>query len=208
MSQLIACRNSHGVLLASDGQAPVFELNGEVHQTEVNRMVKLSPYSVILAGGAADGVEMCDTLKRFISDEGTEDVQDIYGAALPFLATEFERVMRRKCEVIPVDPVHQVHFILAGVTFQDPQQPFRLYLIWTKQKQPRLDGDEIGVAFSIPRLMGLEYRLERSCHGNCPLADMLPELKSSMEEQSKENPEIGPPFSYAMVTKDGVQEAD
>jgi len=206
MSQLIACRNSHGVLMGSDGQAPVFELDGKVHQMEVARMVTLSPYTIILAGGAADGVEMCDTLKQFISDEGMEDVQDIYGAALPFLATEFERVMRKKCEVIPVDPVHQVHFILGGVTFQDEQQPFRLYLIWTKQKQPRLDGDEIGVAFSIPRLMGLEYRLERSCHGNVPLEDLVPELKSSMEEQSKENPEIGPPYSYAMITKEGIKD--
>ena len=208
MSQLIVCRNSHGVLLASDGQAPVFELDGQVRRITVQRMVQLTPYAVILAGGAADGVEMCQALKRFILDEGIQDVEDVYGAALPFLATEFERVMRKKCEVVPVDPVHQVHFILGGVAFRDSDQPFRLYLIWTKEKLPRLDGDEIGMAFSIPRIMGLEYRLERSCYNNVPLRDILPEVKFNMEEQSKENREIGAPFSYAFITEKGVAEVD
>lgn len=205
MSQLIVCQNSFGVLLATDSQAPTFELNGEVDRITVNRMVQLSPHAAILAGGAADGVEMCQMLKQFISEEGVGDVQDVYGAALPFLVTEFERVMRRKCEVIPVDPVHQLHFILAGYTARDPRRPYRLYLLWTKQKRARLDGDEIGTAFSVPRLIGLEYRLERSCNANVSLSDILPEVKYAMEEQAKENPETGPPFSYVFITEEGVR---
>lgn len=205
MSQLIVCQNSHGVLMAADSQAPGVEPGGEVRQTTVKRVVELSSHAVILAGGAADGVEMSRALKQFVSEEAISDVQDIFDAARPFLATEFERVMRRKCEVLPVDPVHQVHFILGGYTARDARRPYRLYLFWTKHKLQRLAGDELGVAYAVPRLVGLEYRLERSCHGDVPLEDVLPEVRASMEEQGAENREIGPPFSYTLVTAEGVR---
>ena len=44
---------------------------------------------------------------------------------------------------MPIDPIHQVSFILAGKTEKDQKMPFRLYYLWTKKKLPQIDGDEI-----------------------------------------------------------------
>ena len=114
MSQLIACQNSHGIILATDSVAAVFSPSEELRYEKVDRMLQLGPHAAILTGGAADGVYMCEALKSFVQEEDLKDVQEIYQAALAFLAAEFERFMRKRCEVIPLDPIHQLYFILAG----------------------------------------------------------------------------------------------
>ena len=208
MSQLIACQNPHGIVLATDGKAIDFNPTGKMIELKVDRLVQLTRQTAILSGGAADGAAMCHALKNFLSEEELEDIQDVYGASLPFLSTEFERFMRKRCEILPVDPIHHVYFVLGGYTAKDQQYPFRLYLLWTKKKLPQLDGDEISFAYTAPRIMGLEYRLNQLAKENAPLDQILSEMKKEMDKVAKTQEEIGPPFSYAFITKDGFRRVD
>jgi hypothetical protein len=208
MSQLIACQNTNGIVLATDGKAIDFDPGGKMIELTVDRLVQLSKQAAILTGGAADGVEMCHALRNFLKEEGLDDIQEVYGASLPFLSTEFERFMRKRCEILPVDPIHHVYFVLAGYTAKDPQSPFRLYLLWTKKKLPQLDGDEISFAYTAPRIMGLEYRLNQLCRENASLDQILPEIKTVMEKLAKTQEEIGPPFNYVFITEDGFRRVD
>lgn len=205
MSQVIACKNQQGIILATDGKAIDFDPSGKMIDIKVDRLIQLTQYTAILTGGAAEGEKMCQTLKSFVSEEDVEDIEEVYGAALPFLATEYERFIRKHCEVLPLDPIHHVHFILAGYTEKDTQNPFRLYLVWTKKKLPQLDGDEITSAFAVPRIMRLEYNLNRYSKENRPLDVILPEIRKTLEKLSESQEEIGPPFSYAFITKEGFQ---
>ena len=136
--------------------------------------------------------------------EGLKDVQDIYGATLPFLSTEYERFMRKRCEWLPIDPIHQVSFILAGRTEKDRTKPFRLYFLWTKKKLPQIDGDEIAYAFSLPRRMGLEFQLNKMCKENVPPKEILEKISAGME-RLKNQGEAGSNLSYAMITQEGYQ---
>ena len=208
MSQIVACQNANGIVLAADGKAVDFDPQGEMIDLEVDRLIQLSRQTAVLAGGAADGVQMCHALENFIREERLEDIQDIYGAAVPFLGTEFERFMRKRCETLPIDPIHHVYFILAGYTDRDTHHPYRSFLLWTKRKLPQLDSDEISIAYAVPRVMGLEYKLSRLCGENADLNRLLSEIKKSMEGLAKTQDEIGPPFSYAFITADGFQRAD
>jgi hypothetical protein len=208
MSQLIACQNPHGIVLATDGKAIDFDPTGKMIELKVDRLVQLTRQTAILSGGAADGAAMCHALKNFLSEEELEDIQDVYGASLPFLSTEFERFMRKRCEILPVDPIHHVYFVLGGYTAKDQQYPFRLYLLWTKKKLPQLDGDEISFAYTAPRIMGFEYRLNQLAKENAPLDQILSEMKKEMDKAAKTQEEIGPPFSYAFITKDGFRRVD
>jgi len=208
MSQLIVCQNAHGIVLAADGKAVDFDPHGKMIDLKVDRLVQMTQHTAILTGGAADGVEMCRSLRNFLKEEGLNDIQEVYGATLPFLSTEFERFMRKRCEILPVDPVHHVYFILAGYTAKDPERPFRLHLLWTKKKLPQLDGDEISLAYTAPRIIGLEYKLNQLCKENVPLDRILPEIRKSMEKLGKSQEEVGPPFSYAFITQDGFRRVD
>ena len=205
MSQLVACRNAHGIVLAADSLALEIGAAGTMVGVKTERFVPLADHAAMLTGGAVEGTGMCRTLKRFITEEGLRNVEDIYRAALPFLASEYELFMRKKCQALPVDPLHHVHFILAGVSSQDSAQPYRMYLLWTKKSLPQLDGDEIGLAYTVPRRMGLEYTLGQLCKENKPLDEILPMVRKHMEKLGQEQDEVGPPFTYALITKEGVR---
>ena len=204
MSQVIVAQNVHGIVLAAENRALQLDETGKEIPLQVNRLLPLSSHCALVTAGAAEGVEMGHALQQFIQGENLNDVQDLYGASLAFLSTEYERFMRKKCELLPVDPIHQVSFILAGKTEKDQAMPFRLYFLWTKKKLPQLDGDEISHAFSLPRRMGLEFQLNKMCKENASLKEIAEKTREGME-RLKEKGEIGSALSFGMITQEGFQ---
>jgi hypothetical protein len=204
MSQIIVAQNVHGIVLAGENRAIQLDEKGNEISLQINRLLPLFPHCALLISGSAEGRDMGSALKNFLVEEKLNDVQDIYGAALAFLSTEFERFMRKKCELLPIDPIHQVSFVLAGRTERDQVMPFRLYFLWTKKKLPQLDGDEISIAFSLPRRMSLEFQLNKMCKENAPLKEILKKMTEGMEHL-KNKGEVTGPFSFAMITREGYQ---
>jgi len=204
MGQMIASQNVNGIVLTAENMTVQLDDTGKEIFFLMNRLLPLTSHSALMTAGAAEGVEMGNALKIFIEGEKVNDVQELYGAALAFLSTEYERFMRKKCEMLPIDPIHQVSFILAGRTEKDASRPFRLYFLWTKKKLPQLDGDEISHAFSIPRRMGLEFLLNRLCKENAPLREILDRMKEGIEKLKAQG-EIRFPVSYALITQEGYQ---
>jgi hypothetical protein len=205
MSQLIVCRNMNGIVLAADSKALDFVSPEKGTEVEITRLLQLNKQTAILTGGAVEGYQMCKKLKSFVEDEKLRDIDEIYSATLPFLGSEYERFMRKECEMVPLDPLHHVHFILAGRSSKDAQDPYHLYLLWTKKKLPQLDGDEIGLAYSVPRRMGLEYRLNQLCKDNAALEEVLSVIRDTMEQLGQREDEVGPPYNYAIITKEGFK---
>jgi hypothetical protein len=204
MSQIIVAQNVHGIVLAAENRAVQLDEKGKEISLQVNRLLPLSSHCALLTAGAAEGVEMGNALKQFVQGEKLNDVQELYGAAIAFLSTEYDRFMRKKCELLPVDPIHQVSFILAGKTEKDQVMPFRLYFLWTKKKLPQLDGDEISNAFSLPRRMGLEFQLNKMCKENASLKEIAEKTREGMD-RLREKGEIDSPLSYATITREGFQ---
>ncbi len=204
MSQIIVAQNVHGIVLAGENRAIQLDENGNEISLQVNRLLPLSSHCALLVSGSAEGRDMGSALKNFLAGEKLDDVQDIYGTTLAYLSTEYERFMRKKCELLPIDPIHQVSFVLGGQTDKDRHMPFRLYYIWTKKKLPQLDGDEISHAFSLPRRMGLEFQLNKMCKEKAPLKEILKKMADGME-QLKRKGEVSGPLSFATITQEGFQ---
>lgn len=205
MSQLIACKSRDGVVFGVDGKAVDVDANGNLIELRLDRLHQLSDYACILNGGSVAGESMCQALKQFVDQENLMNVDDIYSAALPFLATEYERFMRRKCEIQPIDPIHQVTFILGGYTDLDPEKPFRMYLLWTKRKLPLLDSDEIGICFSVPRIIKLEHGLHQLVKQGAELDRIITVVRHEMERLAEMDEEISEPLSYAFISVDGFK---
>ena len=100
--------------MAADGLAVDFDPRGNMVRLEVTRLIRLTSHAAILAGGAAAGEDHVPGAREFPAEEKLTDIEDVTGAALPFLATEYERFMRKACGELPIDPIHHVHFILGG----------------------------------------------------------------------------------------------
>ena len=207
MSQIIVAQSVHGIILAAEKRAIQVNEKGEEVPLSIDRLIPLSPACALIAAGAVEGVEMGKSLKEFLRGEGLIDVQDLYGASLAYLATEHERLMRKKCEILPIDPIHHVSFILAGKTERDRERPFRLYYLWTKKKLPQLDGDEISHAFCLPRRMGLEYQLNQLGKANAPLEGILAKAREGMEKLRMQGEARGP-VDWARINHDGYQSLD
>jgi 20S proteasome alpha/beta subunit len=205
MSQLIACKSLEGVVFGVDGKAVDVDANGNLIELRVDRLHQLSEHACILNGGSVAGEAMCQALKNFVHDENLINVDDIYSAAGPFLATEYERFMRRKYEIQPIDPIHQVTFILGGYTDIDPYTPFRMYLLWTKRKLPLLDSDEIGICFSVPRIIKLEHSLHQLVKKGAQLDSIISVVRNEMERLAEMDEEISEPLSYAYITQEGFK---
>jgi hypothetical protein len=205
MSQLIACKSRDGVVFGVDGKAVDVDANGNLIELRLDRLHQLSEHACILNGGSVAGESMCQALKHFVDKENLRNVDDIYSATLPFLATEYERFMRRKCEIQPIDPIHQVTFILGGHTDSDPVKPFRMYLLWTKRKLPLLDSDEIGICFSVPRIIKLEHGLHQLVKQGAELDRIITVVRHELERLAEMDEEISEPLSYAYISADGFR---
>ena len=205
MSQLIACKNRHGIVLAADSKAIDIDASGKIREFTVARLTSLTDQTAILSGGAAAGENMTKALQAVVAEENLSDVEAVYNAALPFLASEYAEFMRKSCELQPLDPVHYVHFILAGFSKRDPQNPFKMYFLWTKKKLPQLDGDEITTAFTVPRMIRLEYQLSRMAADDADIDGIREVVREGMKAQAEKHEEIGGPFVYAAITKEGIQ---
>ncbi len=204
MSQIIVAQNVDGIVMACENRAIHLDEKGNEIPLQINRLLPLTPHCALLISGSAEGRDMASALKNFILGEKLNDVQEVYGTAMAYLSTEYERFMRKKCELLPIDPIHQVSFILAGKTEKDQKRPFRLYYLWTKKKLPQLDGDEISNAFSLPRRMSLEFQLNKMCKENVPLKEILKKITDGME-YLKNKDEVTGPFSFGMITREGYQ---
>ena len=205
MSQLIACKNRHGIFFATDSKAVDIDTSGNIVEYSVSRLLSLTDHTAILSGGAAAGESMARALKSFVAEENINDVDAVYNAALPFLASEYTEYMRKSCEVQPLDPVHHVHFILAGRSTRDPKNTYKMYFLWTKKKLPQLDGDEITAAFSVPRMIRLEYQLSQMVANNSGVGKIQEVIHEGMVSQAKKNEEIGGPFNYAIISNEGIK---
>jgi len=203
MAQLVVFKNSNGTVLGTDSKAVHFGPSGDPTEIDIERLVQLSERAVILAGGAAEAVNMCQSLKKFVEEEKLVDVDEIYRAALPFLSTEYERFMRKTCEVIPLDPIHYVYFILGGYASTEGEDPYRLYFVWARKKLPQLDGEEISTAYTVPRRIGLELTLNELSKSNAAIGEVLKVVQEGMGKLEQLD-EVGRPFHFATVDGGGV----
>jgi hypothetical protein len=208
MSQIVACRTDTGIILAADSNAFDVNLKNEIFEVQINPMLQLTSNTAIVTGGAPEGETMCRSLKDFITGEHLTAIDEVYKAALPFLASEYEKFIKKKCAFLPVDPIHQVFFILGGYSQNKTPSPFQLYLLWTKMKLPQLAADEISSAYTVPRLIRLEYRLNQLSKANRPLQDILTEIRCHLEQQAQTRDEISGPFSYAVIDRDGFKKIE
>jgi 20S proteasome alpha/beta subunit len=205
MSQLIACKTSAGLVFGADSKAVDVDSNGSLIELKVERMHQLSEFAAIMNAGTAAGEHMCQALKHFIYEENLTYIDEIHQAALAFLTTEYEKFMRKTCEVQPIDPIHQVTFILGGYAAGKIDDPFKLYLLWTKRRLPLLDIDQIGTSFTVPRIIRLEHRLHQLANQKADLDKMVTEVRREMEIRAERDDEVSEPLHFAVIQKNGFR---
>lgn len=203
MSFIAGVVTHDGALVVADGRAIGWNPDGSIVTVQLDRVIPVGKKAVIAAGGAPDAVDMAKKAAVFVEEEGLERLDGIFRSLVAFLAGEYDNFMRKKCEIVPLDPTHYIHFLLAG--YDDTEEAFKMFLIWNKKKLPTLDGELVGPVFSIPRIMSLELKLMQMVKDGAGIEELIKEVRNRISSIENISDDIGPPWKYTLITRAGIK---
>lgn len=206
MGQLMACATVDGILVASDGRTEFFSPTGEEKFITTDRLIPIAPYAVIASAGAVEAQDLARDFADFVKGEGLKDIDALIEAAVPFFTGKVDDFFRKICEKLPLDPVINMYLLLAGISEKTPDDPYRLFVIWDRVQPPKIESTRATHIFTLPRRMGLEFKLNGLVASMAPLTEVIALAKSSMEKLASQDEYVGPPFKYLTVTRQGVME--
>jgi len=200
MGQLIACAASDGVMLAADSRAVFFETFGEERFITLDRLIPLTSHVVLASAGALEAHDLCQDFATFAKGEGLTDLDALIEAAIPFFAGRYDEILRKMCEKAPPDPIINMYLVMAGFS----ANAGHLFVIWDRPQPPKIESNKVTEVFSLPRRMGLEFKLSRLIKEKAPLAKLAEVAKTGMEKLAGQDEYVGAPFHYVTITKAGI----
>jgi hypothetical protein len=200
MGQLIACAASDGVVVATDSRAVMFEPYGEERFITLDRVVPVSSQAVLASAGAIEAHDLCKDFASFAKDEGLTDMDALIEAAIPFFSGRYDEILRKMCEKCPPDPIINMYLVLAGYSGNSGH----LFVIWDRPKPPKIEYNRVTDVFTLPRRLGLEFKLNQLLKEKAPLAKLAAAAKAGMEKLAGQDDSIGAPFHYVTITQAGI----
>lgn len=204
MGQLIACATAEGVMVASDSRAVFFEPHGEERFITVNRLIPVTPHAVLASAGNWEAQDICKDFADFAKSEGLTEMGPLMEAAIPFFTSRYDEILRRMCAKMPPDPIINMYLLLAGYSARTPDHPGHLFVIWDRPQPPKIEYNRVTEIFTLPRRMGLEFKLNALIKQKAPLAQVLDAAKAGLERLAPQDYTIGPPYRYVTVTAQGM----
>ncbi|MDI6852807.1 MAG: hypothetical protein QME75_04285 [Deltaproteobacteria bacterium] len=206
MGQLIACATAGGIVIGTDSRAEFFSPTGEQKFISVDRLIPLASHAVIASAGALEAQDLAKDFADFVKGENITDIDGLIEAAPPFFTGKVDEFFRKACEKLPLDPVINMYLLLAGFSRKSPDRPYRMFIIWDRVKPPKIESNEVTHIFTLPRRMGLEFKLNQLVAALAPLSEVVALAKTSMEKLASQDEYIGPPFKFLTITDQGVNE--
>jgi len=203
MGQLIACAAPEGVLLAADSRAVMFEPYGEERFITLDRVVPVTSHVVLGSAGAIEAHDLCKDFAAFAKDEELTEMDALIEAAIPFFTSRYDEILRKMCEKVPPDPIINMYLVMAGYS----ANAGHLFVIWDRPQPPKIEYNKVTEVFTLPRRMGLEFKLNQLIKGKAPLSKLVEAAKAGMEKLAGQDEYLGAPFQYVTITAAGIAKA-
>lgn len=204
MGQLIACATVDGILVASDSRAEFFSPTGEEKFITTDRLIPVASHAVIASAGAVEAQDLARDFADFAKGENLTEIDALIGAAAPFFTGKVDEFFRKACEKLPLNPVINMYLLLAGFSEKTPDNPHRLFIIWDRVQPPKIESTGVTHIFTLPRRLGLEFKLNGLVAAMAPLSEVVALAKASMEKLASQDEYVGPPFTYLTITRQGI----
>ena len=206
MGQLTACATAEGVLVGTDSRAEFFEPLGEERFITVDRLVPVTAHAVLASAGNWEAQDICKEFASFAKSEGITDLGGLMDAVIPYFTGKYDELLRKLCETVPPDPVVNMYLLLAGYDLKTRDHPARLFIIWDRPKPPKIEYNQVTNVFTLPRRLGLEFKLNQLVQQKAPLSKVVEVAKAGMEKLASQDGSIGPPYQFMTVTAAGLTE--
>jgi hypothetical protein len=163
-------------------------------------VVPVTSHAVLASAGAVESQDLCKDFASFAKDEGLKDMDALIEAAIPFFSGRYDEILRKMCEKAPPDPIINMYLVLAGYS----GNAGHLFVIWDRPKPPKIEYNKVTDVFTLPRRMGLEFKLNQQIKEKASLENLVATSKSWMEKLAGQDDSIGGPFTYVTITKSGI----
>jgi len=204
MGQLIACAAAEGVVIASDSKAIMFETGGAERFITLERIVPVTSHAVLASAGNWEAQDICNDFAGFAKAEELTDLNELMDAAIPFFTSRYDEILRTMCQTVPPDPIINMYLVLAGYSPKTPDHPGHLFVIWDRPKPPKIEFNKVTEVFTLPRRLGLEFRLSQLVKEKAGVGAILDVARAGLEKLAGQDETIGPPFRYATITAKGL----
>jgi len=205
MTQALAAFNEHGIALATDSRATRFDAAGQPEVFNVEKLVPLGQCCAILSGGAGVSVPLSLALRRVLArHRGYLGPDDIAQFALPFLSQGYGRHLEKHGP--EPQGFRRLYFILAGYCPERPPPGFALTLLGSEDNELPLRVIPVHRVVVMPRNLGMEMRLFKAVTQGTPLDGLLAMSKEFLEKMAALKEEVGPPFCFATITREGYRQ--
>ena len=217
MTQVIACSTGNGILLATDSLATWFDQTGAMKHFNLKKILRLGSHTAMVSAGIGIGVEMGSAFQEFLRERRVEGIEEVLRFAPPFFTDRYGKFLsEKKTDLDPSRPADDgesdepspwggVYFILAGYSFKDRQQPYRLHLLGSEENGASISPCSTSPILLIPRSLSMEKKLEIQCEKGSSIDSLLSLCRSFLKKRSREG-EVGPPFYFATITQAGFRE--
>jgi hypothetical protein len=204
VTQALAGFNEHGLFLATDSRATRFNAAGRAEVFNVSKLFPLGPRCAILSGGAGVSVPLSQGLRRMLQRHpGPLTPEEIARFALIFLSQGYTRHLEKHGP--EPEGFRRLYFILAGYDPEKPPPGFQLFLLGSEDNELPLRLIPVTNLVVMPRNLGMEMRLVKALAEGLNLDQLLEVSKEFLEKQAQLKEEVGPPFYYAVITREGYR---
>jgi hypothetical protein len=204
MTQALAAFNEHGLVLATDSRATRFDAAGRPEFFNVEKLFPLDNCCAILSGGAGVSVPLALAFRRDMERRrGMLDPEEIAAFAQVFLSRGYERYLRQHGP--EPEGYRRLYFILAGYSPDSPSPGFQLFLLGSEENELPLRRIPVTDLVVMPRNLGMEMRLSQELGQGANLTEMLQMSKGFLEKMAAVKEEVGPPFYFATITREGFR---
>lgn len=200
MGQLIACATPDGALIVTDSRAVMFEPYGEERFITLDRVVPVNSHVILASAGAIEAHDLAKDFASFAKDEKLTDMDSLIEAAIPFFSSQYNEILRKMCERLPPDPIINLYLVMAGYS----ANAGHLFVIWDRPKPPKIEYNKVTDVFTLPRRLGLEFKLNQLIKEKAPLAKLAETARAGMEKLAGQDEYIGAPYQVVTVTQTGI----
>ena len=206
MTQILLYSSKSGIVLATDSRAVMFdsEMEDSSGQLEVQKLFPLSRDVLMATGGAGFGILLCRRFHRMVSQAGFQEFDEITDAAKTFFPPEVDS-FRRKSSTSIRSNLDRVYFLIAGYTSHGSEEPFRILLLASENGTDPVHVVETPGVVTIPRQMGIEYRLANLLPREASLDEVEALFESFLLKLANSDDDVGPPFHFARITPTGIR---
>jgi hypothetical protein len=206
MTQILLYRSENGIALATDSRAIAFPSEGEnaPQLLEIEKLFRMAPNVILVAGGAGYGLLLCQKFQRYVRAAGLEDFEEIVQSALPYFRSEIKALRERNLCASGHPDLDRLYILIAGYGPQDPENPFQFTLLASEGHSDPLHSIQTTGIVTIPRQLGMEYRLSQVSPMHISLDEVESLFESFLMKMARAGDEVGPPFYYVRITAGGI----